>query len=226
MSDELRQMLHDASLPEDDPIARLHAVRRRSKRRHRRRLIMGASTFGVLAVIGGAAAGGVLTAPGDREPANIATPGLITCGSVPESDSSLGSRLSVTLEGPRRVSSGSEYKGSMRFTLTDGSHMAAGVSPPKLFILKDGSVVGTYTGGEADLLYTLDVSEGASKEVPVSEVMKGCSEGRVDPYHPNESRVDLPAGEYELVAATSVVHDDEVQALVTEPVELTIVGQS
>lgn len=132
----------------------------------------------------------------------------------------------MTLTAQPQARSDSTITPSATVTVIGAGPLAGMMQQPVLvFIVRNGSIVGTYAGaiGGTGVGFAADAAPSTGFAIPVAPVLlSGCPAAPIDFAHPDATRRPLPPGDYQLVArlecdgaAPSVISSDPVGITIT-----------
>jgi hypothetical protein len=173
----------------------------------------------VVAVAAAASAFGIYE--GTRS-TNPAVDGIPTCGSLPRSHGDQANRIRLAVIGPNTAPGGTTIHPEVQArSLTGRAESLSGGGLPEIVIVRDGRIVGEYSGATAGLGFAIAVP--ATGHVTLTDVvppvlLSGCP-SQDDGQTPNASRRELPPGDYGLVA---VVADGKSTIYASPPASIRV----
>jgi hypothetical protein len=170
-----------------------------------------------------------------RTPAVVRATGdaLRTCGKVTASTGVHRKVLTVHLNGPSVMATGQTFHGTVTVSLTPGSgqrSVALSTGSPGLPVIAQGtSIVGEWAGGVAGVGLSGVIAPGHPYQFPHDPystfvLLRGCAT-RVDPIHPDASRMLLRPGRYTLYVSIEDDGPGPNGYLLSQPHPLTITAR-
>jgi hypothetical protein len=135
----------------------------------------------------------------------------------------------LTLVAPSHGISGSTLSPTASFTVSGTYGIVGDLGQPvNVVIVRNGMVVGAYTGAEGGTGVSVGAQARSShgQPIPVAPVLlSGCPAANVDYAHPDATRHALPAGAYQLIATMEAGgYGVASSVIVSTPVPIQVTG--